>query len=116
MPRKHLTFVVHGARADRPDLRSVGTLLGTAMSANEFLAYSSLSGLLEQGAISERSATLATFALCGFANLSSIGIQIAGIGSLAPSRRSDLADLAPRAMLGGAMASWMTACVAGMLI
>jgi len=58
---------------------------------------------------------MATYSLCGFANIGSMGIQIAGIGTMAPSRRPDLVSLAPRAMLGGAMASWMTGCIAGIL-
>ena len=62
-----------------------------------------------------RSITMATYSLCGFANLSSIGIQIGGIGSLAPDRRDDLVRLAPRAMLGGALACWTTGCIAGVL-
>ena len=97
------------------DLQSFGSLLGTAMATNEFLAYSSLSEMLKAHAISDRSATLAMYSLCGFANIGSMGIQIAGIGSMAPGRRPDLVTLAPRAMLGGAMASWCTGCIAGML-
>lgn len=97
------------------DLQNFGSLLGTAMATNEFLAYSSLSEMLKAKAISDRSATLAMYSLCGFANIGSMGIQIAGIGSMAPNRRPDLVTLAPRAMLGGAMASWCTGCIAGML-
>lgn len=104
------------------ELHKFGSLLGTAMATNEFIAYLSLSDMLKANAtgdvangISHRSATLAMYSLCGFANVCSIGIQIAGIGVLAPSRRGDLVRLAPRAMLGGAMASWMTGCIAGML-
>ena len=59
---------------------------------------------------------MATYCLCGFANLSSIGIQVGGIGSLVPERRNDLIRLGPRAMVGGAMACWMTGCIAGMLV
>ena len=66
--------------------------------------------------MSERSMTMADYALCGFANFSSIGIQIGGIGALAPERRKDLSRLALRAMIGGACASWMTATVAGMFL
>ena len=100
----------------REDLYAVGSLLGTAMIANEYVAYKSLSEMIAGSAIAPRSSQLAMYALCGFANLSSIGIQIAGIGVMAPQRRSELAALAPRAMLGGAMATWMTGCLAGMLI
>jgi CNT family concentrative nucleoside transporter len=98
------------------DLQAVGSLLGTAMIANEYVAYASLAEMIKNGTIDPRSTQLSMYALCGFANLGSIGIQIAGIGVMAPSRRGDLAALAPRAMLGGAMSTWMTGCVAGMLI
>jgi CNT family concentrative nucleoside transporter len=70
---------------------------------------------LEQ-AISDRTAIIASYALCGFANFGSIGIQLGGIGGMAPERRKDLAALAIKAMLGGALASWMTASIAGILI
>jgi concentrative nucleoside transporter, CNT family len=75
-----------------------------------------LSEMIKNSQIAPRSAQLAMYALCGFANLGSIGIQIAGISVMAPTRRGDLAALAPRAMLGGAMSTWMTGCLAGMLI
>ena len=80
------------------------------------IAYGSLSELIKSGGISQRSIVMATYSLCGFANISSIGIQIGGIGALAPNRRPDLVRLGPRAMLAGAMASWMTGCIAGVLI
>ena len=92
------------------------SLLGKAMAANEFLAYKSLGEFTQSGTLDPRSVTLAVYALCGFANFSSIGIQIAGIGGMAPERYHDLARLGLRAMLGGAIACWMTACVAGTLI
>jgi CNT family concentrative nucleoside transporter len=66
--------------------------------------------------MTERSVTIATYALCGFANFSSIGIQIGGISSIAPRRRKDLAMIGLKAMMGGAIASWLTACVAGILL
>ncbi len=74
-----------------------------------------LAGAIKTGPMSQRSIVMATYSLCGFANFSSIGIQIGGIGSLAPTRRGDLVRLGPWAMLGGAMASWMTGCIAGVL-
>ena len=92
------------------------SLLGKAMAANEFLAYKSLGEFTQSGTLDPRSVTLAVYALCGFANFSSIGIQIAGIGGMAPERYHDLARLGLRAMLGGAIACWMTACVGGTLI
>jgi CNT family concentrative nucleoside transporter len=96
------------------DARSVGNLLGTRMVLNEIVAYSLLGA--QKAAISARSFTIATFALCGFANLSSIGIQIGGIGALAPNRRNDLARLGLRAMLAGTMANLMSASIVGILI
>jgi CNT family concentrative nucleoside transporter len=94
--------------------RLVGNLLGTRMVINELVAYSLLGA--QKGALDARSFTIATFALCGFANLSSIGIQIGGIGALAPDRRKDLAQLGLRAMLAGTMANLMSASIVGMLI
>lgn len=103
------------------DCQLVGSLLGTQISINEFVAYSELGKLLrpEGGQMlfeHARSATMATYALCGFANFASIGIQIGGISALVPERKSDLAKLALRAMLGGAFACWMTATVAGIFV
>jgi len=92
----------------------IGDLLGTRMVLNELIAYSRLGPLKE--ALDPRSFTIATYALCGFANLSSIGIQIGGIGALAPERRSDLARLGFRALIAGTFANFMTACIAGMLL
>ncbi|MEM1356120.1 MAG: nucleoside transporter C-terminal domain-containing protein [Planctomycetota bacterium] len=100
------------------DCQRLGSLLGTKIAVNEFIAFIQLAeGEGEYlGFESKRSAILAGYALCGFANFSSIGIQIGGISALVPERRADLARLALRAMLGGAFASWMTATVAGMFI
>ena len=96
------------------DAPVIGNLLGTRMALNEFVAYSQLGPL--KGSIDPRSFTIATFALCGFANFSSIGIQIGGIGALAPSRRHDLARLGFRAMLAGTLANFVTATIAGFLL
>jgi CNT family concentrative nucleoside transporter len=96
------------------DAPVVGNLLGTRMALNEFVAYSQLGGL--KGELDTRSFTIATYALCGFANFSSIGIQIGGIGALAPSRRHDLARLGLRAMLAGTFANFVTATIAGFLL
>ena len=96
------------------DAPTIGNLLGTRMALNEFVAYSQLGPL--KPALDPRSFTIATFALCGFANLSSIGIQIGGIGALAPSRRHDLARLGLRAMLAGTLANFVTATIAGFLL
>jgi CNT family concentrative nucleoside transporter len=96
------------------DAPAVGNLLGTRMVLNEFVAYSQLGPLKE--VLDPRSFTIATFALCGFANFSSIGIQIGGIGALAPERRHDLARLGIRAMLAGTFANFISATIAGMLL
>jgi len=96
------------------DAGTVGSLLGTRMVLNEFVAYSQLGAL--KGSLDPRSFTIATFALCGFANFSSIGIQLGGIGALAPSRRHDLARLGVRAMIAGTLANFVTATIAGALL
>jgi CNT family concentrative nucleoside transporter len=96
------------------DAFAVGDLLGTRMVLNELIAYSRLGAL--RASLDPRSFTIATYALCGFANFSSIGIQIGGIGALAPERRSDLARLGLRALLAGTFANFMTACIAGLLL
>ena len=98
------------------DCNAVGTLLGKKTILNEFIAYLDLQTLIESKAISERSITIATYALCGFANIGSIGIQIGGIGGIAPNRRADLARIGVRAMVAGTLACFMTACIAGMLL
>lgn len=95
------------------DCAIIGNLLGTRMVLNELVAFSMLGP--QRGMLDPRSFTIATFALCGFANLSSIGIQIGGIGALAPNRRGDLARLGVRAMLAGTMANLLSASIAGML-
>ena len=96
------------------DATTIGNLLGTRMVLNEFIAYSQLGPL--KATLDPKSFTIATFALCGFANFSSIGIQIGGIGALAPERRHDLARLGLRAMLAGTFANFLTATIAGMLL
>ncbi len=93
------------------DCRAFGSLLGKAMATNEIIAYESLAEMIGGGTMSERSTLMATYSLCGFANISSIGIQIGGIGVLAPCRRDDLIRLGPRAMLRGAIGCWMTGCL-----
>jgi CNT family concentrative nucleoside transporter len=92
----------------------VGNLLGTRMVLNELIAYSQLGPL--KASLDPRSFVIATYALCGFANFGSIGIQIGGIGALAPERRNDLASLGLRALLAGTFANFMTACIAGVLL
>jgi len=92
----------------------VGQLLGEKTILNEFYAYGDLIAMKDQ--ISQRSFTIATYALCGFANFASIAVQIGGIGSLAPERRPDMARLGLKSLIGGTLAAFMTACIAGMLI
>lgn len=96
------------------DSAAVGNLLGTRMALNEFIAYSQLGPM--KATLSPVSFTIATFALCGFANVSSVGIQIGGIGALAPDRKHDLARLGFRAMLAGTLANFLSATLAGMLL
>jgi CNT family concentrative nucleoside transporter len=96
------------------DATVVGNLLGTRMVLNEFIAFAQLGPL--KTTLDPRSFTIATFALCGFANFSSIGIQIGGIGALVPERRHDLARLGLRAMLAGTLANFMTAIIVGFLL
>ncbi|MCB1150735.1 NupC/NupG family nucleoside CNT transporter, partial [bacterium] len=92
-----------------------GNLLGTKIAVNEFLAYIALQDAVAAGSLSPRSVVIGTYALCGFANFSSIAIQTGGIGGIAPERRSDVAKLGLKAMFGGALASWLTATIAGIL-
>ena len=93
----------------------VGNLLGIKLSLNEFVAYGNLGTYIQDGVLSPRAEIIATYALCGFANFSSIGIQLGGFGSIAPKRRRDLSKVALKAMFGGAIASFTTATIAGML-
>ena len=96
------------------DCTVIGNLLGVRMVLNELVAYSMLGS--QKAMLDPRSFTIATFALCGFANFSSIGIQMGGIGALAPNKKSELAKLGLRAMLAGTMANLMSASIAGMLL
>ena len=96
------------------DASTIGNLLGTRLVTNEFVAFVELGKI--KGALDPKSFIIATYALCGFANFSSIAIQIGGIGGLAPSRKSDLARLGLRAVAAGTMANFMSACIAGMLL
>ncbi len=106
------------------DCGKAAELMGLKMATNEFVAYSELAKLPQvaadeasvPGAISERTRQIMTYALCGFANFSSIGIQLGGIGGIAPERSGDLAQLGLRAMIGGTLAAFMTACIASLLL
>lgn len=98
------------------DCRAVGALLGERIVLNELVAYLHLSEQMRQaGALEPRSAVIATYALCGFANFASIAIQVGGLGALVPARRGELARLGLRAMVGGLLACYLTACIAGLL-
>ncbi len=93
-----------------------GSLLGTKLALNEFIAYIDLGNLIKEGAISERTAILSSFALCGFANFSSIAIQIGGLGALVPEKKEEIASLGFKAMLIGALTNLLTATIAGILL
>tara|TARA_Y100000389_G_scaffold38242_1_gene32595 strand:+ start:20296 stop:21516 length:1221 start_codon:yes stop_codon:yes gene_type:complete len=94
----------------------VGMLMGKKIVLTELIAYGDLQKFITDGLISERTAIISTYALCGFSNFGSIGIQLGGIGAMAPNRKKDLAKLVTKAMFGGALASWLTATIAGLLI
>jgi CNT family concentrative nucleoside transporter len=98
------------------DAARVGSLLGIKTVLNEFLAYQELSALIATGALAPRSAVIASYALCGFANFGSLAILLGGIGGIAPSRRPEIARFGLLSILSGSLASFMTACVAGMLL
>lgn len=98
------------------DAAQVGSLLGMKTVLNEFIAYGELAELVASRAIAPRSAVIASYALCGFANFGSLAILLGGIGGLAPNRRSEVAQLGLRSILSGSLASFMTGCVAGLLV
>src|SRR5687767_14128701 len=97
------------------DAMADGSMIGKKLVLNEIVDYSQLTDMMKNQTISEKGALVATFALCGFANFSSIAQNVGGIGAMAPSRRGDLARLGLRAMVGGALASCMSAAMAGLL-
>ena len=94
----------------------LGQLMGEKIVLTELIAYADLSQLRAEDAISDRTAIIASYALCGFANFASIGIQLGGIGGIAPKRRKDLAKIGMKAMIAGALASWLTATLAGIIV
>jgi CNT family concentrative nucleoside transporter len=105
--------LVMGVQASEVGL--LAELLGTKIAVTELVAYSKLGPMVKDGSVSPRTAMIASFALCGFANIGSVAIQVGGLSAIAPERRGDLARIGLRAMLGGAIATCMTACVAGVL-
>lgn len=111
-----LQFIAYGIGVPWNDALNFGSLLGTKIVLNEFVAYLDLGSLIETNKILDpKSILMATYALCGFANFSSIGIQIGGLGPLAPTRKTDIASLGLKAVLGGSLATLMTATLAGIL-
>ena len=98
------------------DALNVGSLMGIKLVVNEFVAYLRMADLVSSGQLSQKAIVIATYALCGFANFSSIAIQIGGISPLAENRRSDIAKFGLKAVLGGTIATWMTASIAGLLV
>ena len=98
------------------DCKIVGKLIGEKLLITEFPAFLDLANNFKLGLISERSRNITTYALCGFANFPSIGIQLGGFGAMAPDRKSDLAQIVMRAMVGGCFVSFLNACIAGILL
>ena len=98
------------------DSGAIGSLLGKKIVFTELIAFGDLKEMIDGDVISNRSAIIASYALCGFANFGSIGIQLGGIGGIAPERKKDISELVLKAMIGGAIASFITACIAGILI
>lgn len=111
-----LRYLAVGIGVPWNDAFHFGSLIGTKVVLNEFVAYLDLSNMIKAGGMSAKGMMMATYALCGFANFSSIAIQIGGIGPLAPSRRKDIAALGLKAVLGGTLATLMTATLAGILV
>jgi CNT family concentrative nucleoside transporter len=98
------------------DIHAVGSLMGTKLVLNEFVAYSQLSPMIASATLSAKAIAIASFALCGFANFSSVAMQVGGIGALVPERRGDLAKLGIKAMICGSLASFLSATLAGILM
>jgi len=111
-----LQYLAYGIGVPWNDAFHFGSLIGTKVVLNEFVAYADLTTLIKSHVMSEKGIMMATYALCGFANFSSIAIQIGGIGPLAPNRKKDIASLGLRAVLGGLLATLMTATLAGILV
>ena len=111
-----LQYLAIGIGVPVQDAVNFGSLFGTKVALNEFVAYIGLTDLIKTGALTPKGITMATFALCGFANFSSIGIQLGGISPMAPHRKKDIAALGLKAVLGGSLVTLMTAALAGVLI
>jgi CNT family concentrative nucleoside transporter len=111
-----LRYLAIGIGVPTRDAFHFGSLIGTKVVLNEFVAYIDLVGMIKNGMLSPKGITMATYALCGFANFSSIAIQIGGISPMAPHRKKDIASLGLKAVLGGSLATLMTATLAGLLL
>jgi len=109
-------FIAFAIGVPWKDALNVGSLMGIKLVLNEFVAYSRLSNIIPLHTLSDKAITISTYALCGFANFSSIAIQIGGISPLAENRRGDIARLGIKAVIGGTIATWMTATIAGVLV
>jgi CNT family concentrative nucleoside transporter len=110
-----LQYIAMGIGVPVHDALNFGSLIGTKTVLNEFVAYLDLTTMIKNGVLSEKAITMATYALCGFANFASIAIQIGGIGPMAPDRKKDIASFGLKAVLGGCLATLMTATLAGIL-
>ena len=108
-------FIAYAIGTPWNDALNVGSLMGIKLALNEFVAYLRMADLVAAGKLSEKAIIIATYSLCGFANFSSVAIQIGGMGPLAENRRGDIARLGLKAVIGGTIATWMTASIAGML-
>jgi CNT family concentrative nucleoside transporter len=108
-------FIAYGIGTPWQDSLNVGSLMGIKLALNEFVAYLRMADLVAAGKLSEKAIIIATYSLCGFANFASVAIQIGGMGPLAENKRSDIAKFGLKAILGGTIATWMTASIAGML-
>ena len=111
-----LKYLAIGIGVPVQDAMHFGSLFGTKIVLNEFVAYINLVDLIKKGLLSEKGIIMATYALCGFANFSSIAIQIGGISPMAPERKKDLASLGLKAVLGGGLVTLLTATLAGVLL
>jgi CNT family concentrative nucleoside transporter len=111
-----LKYIAIGIGVPVQDALNFGSLFGTKVVLNEFVAYIGLTDLIKSGVLTQKGLTMATFALCGFANFSSIAIQLGGIAPMAPHRKKDIAALGLKAVLGGSLVTLLTATLAGVLI
>ncbi|MFZ1280585.1 MAG: nucleoside transporter C-terminal domain-containing protein, partial [Ignavibacteriaceae bacterium] len=110
-----LQFLAYGIGVPWQDALTFGSLLGTKIVLNEFVAYSDMSNFVQAGKlVNEKTILMITYALCGFANFSSIAIQIGGLGPLAPNRKSDIAALGIKAVIGGTLTTLLTATLGGL--